>query len=232
MKIRITMTAPILLAGLAMQALAQPALPTIDELIERNVRALGGRAALERAGTLVFTGRCEASNPEESGPVEIAIRSPKVAFRLGKNAGLRMWFDGDQVWRSEGGAAAQKLPTRQFASVVAVFDEARVLHWKETFPAIEPVRITAVDGREAYLLEAQPGQPSTERIYLDRESARVIRAEVLPGLAFTFSDYRPVDGLQVPFHMQQTTPAGDVYKFEFDEVRRTGDNDDSRFRPQ
>jgi len=221
-----------LLLLVAAQAFAQTTLPAIDELIERNVRALGGREALERPGTLVFSGHCEASNPDESGPVEIAIRSPKVAFHLGKESGLRMWFDGGKVWRSEGGAPAQELPARQFSSVVAVFDEGRVLHWKEIFPAIRAVRVATLDGREAYVLETQPGEPATQRLYLDRESARVVRAEILPGLAFTFSGYRPSDGLEVPRRIQQSTPAGDTYTFNFDDVKRTLANDDARFRPQ
>jgi hypothetical protein len=220
-----------LVAGLSPALFAQPNLPTIDELIALNVRSLGGRAAVGRAGTLVFRGASQSTNPEEDGPVEIAVRSPKVAFRLGGD-GLRMWFDGESAWRAERGSTPQKLPGKQFVSVVAVFDQARVLHWKELYPEIKPVAVRSLDGRQVYVIETRPGQPGTERIFLERDSGRVVRVEVLPNLTFTLSDYRGVDGLQVPFRIQQTTPANITYNFSFDEVKRTLEADDPRFLPR
>jgi hypothetical protein len=61
-----------------------------------NIRALGGRQALTSAGTLILSGDCESSNPEESGPVEIAVRTPKVYYNLG-NGALQMGYSGESV---------------------------------------------------------------------------------------------------------------------------------------
>jgi len=67
---------------------------------------------------------------------------------------------------------------------------------------------------------------------IDRQSGLLARDEVMRGVAFTFSDYRAVDGVQVPFMIQQTAPNGLNYTYRFLDVRYEAVVDDSRFRPQ
>lgn len=58
-------------------------LPSLDQVTERHIKALGGHSALEQLGTVVLTGDCESTEKQESGPVEILIKTPKVTFDLG-----------------------------------------------------------------------------------------------------------------------------------------------------
>ncbi|MGD1210258.1 MAG: hypothetical protein ABR973_02725 [Candidatus Acidiferrales bacterium] len=204
---------------------------TIDQVIEQYVHALGGRTALEKHSTLVLSGNCEASAPEESGPIEILVRTPQVAFNLGKG-GLQMGFTGTAVWRHAANEGLQQQAGRQYAELVTVFDPARVLSWKEWYPEIAVTGIEKLDGREAYVVETHPGSAASERILIDRQSGLLARDEVMPGNAFTFSDYRAVDGVQIPFTIQQTARNGLSYTYRFADVKYQETMDDSRFQPR
>jgi hypothetical protein len=226
------------IAGMVLSTLLFPTapkaaddLPTVDQVIKQHVDALGGRTALEKHSTLVLSGNCEASVPDESGPVEILVRTPQVAFNLGKG-GLQQGFTGTTVWRHAANEALQQRSGRQYAELVTVFDPARVLSWKEWYPEIAVTGIEKVDGREAYVIETHPGTATSERILIDRQSGLLVRDEVMPGVVFTFSDYRAVDAIQIPFMIQQTAPSGLTYIFRFAEVKHREATDDSLFQPR
>jgi hypothetical protein len=171
------------------------------------------------------------SAPEESGPVEILVQTPRVAYNL-KGGGLRMGFDGESVWRATVSEGVQQRKGRQFAERVTVFDASRALLWKQWYPEIAVTGIQKIGDRDAYVLETHPGQPSAEKLFIDRQSGLLVRDELLPQLAFTFSDYREVDGVRTAFGVQQTTPAGITYTYRFSSIHRVAAANASRFQPK
>jgi hypothetical protein len=73
------------------------------------------------------------------------------------------------------------------------------------------LRRETIDGRAALVVETEPG---ATRFYIEEQSGRLLRADILPGLTFEMSDYREVDGWPIPFQVVQKTPRGDVYAFQ------------------
>ena len=125
-------------------------LPRIDQLL---AQARHGEAPPKMA----LRGRCEASNPEESGPFEIWISSPRVAINLGAG-NLRSGFDGKQLWRMQAGLPPAVMPTGPLVNAVAIFDPARRLHWKELYPNIAVVGREDVNGRPLLLWRPGPAR--------------------------------------------------------------------------
>lgn len=205
-------------------------LPSLDQVTERHIKALGGHSALEQLGTVILTGDCESTEKQESGPVEILIKTPKVTFDLGGGS-LRMGFNGEVVWRHAAAEGLQK-NTREHAEVVTVFDPMRVLRWKEWYPEMAIKGMGKAGDKETYVLETHPGKPGTERLFIDQQSGFLIRDEVMPNVVFTFSDYRAFDGIQMAFAIQQDTPAGVTYTYRFKEAKRLATVDESRFEPR
>jgi hypothetical protein len=177
-------------------------LPGVDQLI---ARAPHGQAP----PTIVLRGRCEASNPEETGAFEIWISSPRVALNL-SDGSVRTAFDGQQLWRRQAGLPPAMLPPGPLVNAVAIFDPARRLHWKELYPKIAVLRREPINERPALVVETEP---RATRFYIDDQSGHLLRADILPGLTFEMSDYREVDGWPIPFQVVQKTPRGDVYTF-------------------
>ncbi len=205
--------------------------PTLDQVIERHIKELGGHSALEQSGTLVLAGDCDSTERRENGPVEILIQTPKVSFDLGGGS-LRMGFNGEVVWRHAASEGLQQNAGRKYAEIVTVFDPARVLWWKEWYPEMAIKGTATVGDREAYVLATDPGNPASERLFIDRQSGLLIRDEVMPNVVFTFSDYRAIGGVQMAFTIRQDTPAGVTYAYHFKDVRRLMSVDESRLQPR
>lgn len=212
-------------------AVAQMKDPSVDAVIEQHVKALGSRAALRAPGMLILKGRLQSTAEEENGqPLEISIADPKVYVRVGDDS-LQLGFNGDVVWRHAQSEALQQHKGRQLAELVTVFNPARALSWKEWYPAMSLKQGEAVGDRKVYVLDM--GTPNRERLFIDQQSGLLLRDEVMPNVTFTFSDYRAVEGIQVPFKIEQTTASADLkYTYRIESAARVPKMDDTRFDPR
>ncbi len=226
-----TVTLGFLAAFLTSSLSAADSVPTLDQIAEQHRKALGGPAALERASALLLSGDCESTAPEESGSIQIVVSSPRVTFNL-RDGALRMGFSGQVGWRHVAGQDLQKHAGRQFVEIVTIFDPARVRWWKEWYPSIIVTGIEKVNGRDAYALSMNPSNTASEKLFIDRETGLVVRDEVLPGVVFTFDDYRPVNGLRVAFRIRQSTPASVTYTYTFKDVRALTEIEAAQFEPK
>lgn len=221
---------PLYLAGQTAPA-PNSSLPTLNQIMNQYVRAIGGEAALAGIGPLLLKGNCNSSHESESGPIEIVVKSPKVVYDL-NGGNLRMGYDGDSVWRKTSSQPLQQRKGRQFAELATVFDPSRTLWWKQWYPQIAVTGVRDIDGQHAYVLETVPGSPSTERLFIDRQSGLLIRDEVTPQFIFTLSDYRPVKGVMIAFTIEEKTPDGATYMYRFEDIKAAAAIDDSRFQPR
>ncbi len=225
------MSLGILVMLLASWSFGADPLPRLDQITELHQKALGGLGALERASALLLSGDCESTAQEESGPIQIVVSSPRVAFNL-KNGDLRMGFSGQAGWRHVVGQNLQQHAGRQFAEIVTVFDPARVRWWKEWYPNMTVTGIEKVDGRDAYALTMTPGSKTSEKLFIDCETGLVVRDEVMPGMVFTFEDYRPVNGLKIAFRIRQSTPNSVTYTYTFKDVKTVTGIEAAQFEPK
>lgn len=221
---------PLYLAGQTAPA-SNSSLPTLDQVMDQHLKAIGGRAALTDIGPLLLKGNCKSSHESESGPIEIMVKSPKVVYDL-NGGNLRMGYDGDSVWRKTSSEPLQQRKGRQFAELATVFDPSRTLWWKQWYPRMAVAGVRDIDGRNAFVLETVPGSPMTERLFIDRQSGLLIRDEVTPQFIFTFGDYRPVKGVMSTFTIEEKTPDGATYTYRFEDIKAAGAIDDSRFQPR
>ena len=227
-----TFTLGFLAAFLTYSVSAAESVPTLDQIAEQHRMAQGGPAALERASALLLSGDCESSAPEESGQIQIVVSSPRVAFSL-KDGALRMGFSGQAGWRHVAGQDVQQHAGRQCVEIVTVFDPARVrCWWKEWYPSMGVTSIERVNGHDAYALSMNPGNKASEKLFIDCETGLVVRDEILPGVVFTFDDYRPVNGLQVTFRIRQSTAASVTYTCTFKDVRALTGIAAAQFEPK
>lgn len=224
----------LLLAATLFRALSMKAaekVPSIDEIIAQYTKATGDQQALQKHWALDLRGQCESSVSDESGPIQVIVQGSKLLMRL-NDGDLLMGFDTDTFWRHPRGQDILKVPAASIAETVAIFDPSRVLHWKEKFPQIRVTGTQKIDDRDAYVIETKPGDPATERLFIDRQSGLLIREEILAKQElFTFADFHVVDGVRVPFTIHQATP-GPSYSYKFVEAKHVAKVDEATFQPQ
>lgn len=210
----------VLLLGWTQAASAQ----TADEIIEKYLTAVGGRAALGKLTSRSMIGTITLSTPggDVSGPVEILNQAPNKsrtlitldlsAFGAGQ-AIIDQRFDGTSGYvidslQGNRDITGDLLETMKNGAFPNPF-----LSYKELGATVELGGKEKIGERDAYLLIFKPKSGSTVRQYIDAASYLPIKVVVkldIPQIgeleqSTELLDYRDVDGFKVPFQVKSTS---------------------------
>jgi Photosynthetic reaction centre cytochrome C subunit. len=211
-------------------------LPTLEQVLDRYVEAVGGRQALERITSRVLKGsRIGADGvlvPEEvqakaPDKLLIIISYPNNVFRTGFN-GLQGWAKTNQEQREATGEMLAELKHE-----AEFYKETRM---KEQYSKMRVAGKANVGDREAYIIEATPNDGGNmQKLYFDTQTGLLVRkyaeSKIALGQAPTqidYEDYREVDGVKLPFMIRWSIP-GRVWGRKIDEVKQNVTLDDARF---
>lgn len=185
-------------------------LPTVSQVIERFLRAVGGRAAWLKVKTQYAAGTIEVPATGNKGTYEVFSTAPyKVLTILRFTTGeFRFGFDGKKSWtQAQQGQARYDPPEKQAASRRDL-DFYKYLNFKQHFPSAGVTGIEEVEGAKAYVVEAIPaGEKLPERLYFNISTGLLVRrntfSEDSAGRKTMdtqyYDDYRQVDGIKAAF---------------------------------
>jgi CubicO group peptidase (beta-lactamase class C family) len=198
---------------------------TVDELMAKAVVAAGGEAALRRHKTMRVVADVELLHQGVSGEALIVARAPsayaqEVTFKaLGKKIGsLHEFFDG-----AAGGAEGSFFPFNPKTG--KELDETRLasdfyapLNWKTLFQKAEVKKMAKVGDEDAYVVVFTPEKGSPVTQYISAKTFLPLRQDTLMTsdtislpVTETYSDYRSVDGVMIPFQrVQNSQTMGDT----------------------
>ena len=185
-------------------------LPTLDEMIDRYTKAIGGAAAIEKLVSRVARGNLITTN-RMTQPLTVALEVYQQApnKRLVITAGARGtsaegfngtlgWVNNDRGSRVTEGdeLAGQKRDAELF----------RFINLRRSYPRMVVLGREKVAGREAYVVGATASNNSREKLYFDAATGLLIRQfvtfrtamGVIPEVT-DFDDYRDAGGLKLPF---------------------------------
>jgi hypothetical protein len=209
-----------LVLGYAHAAVAQ----TADEIVEKHLAALGGRAALGKLTSRVITGTITVSTPagEFSGPIEVSSQVPNksrtlinldlTAVGVGKMT-IDQRFDGVTGYAIDTLQGNRDITGDQLEGMRNGYFPSPLLNYKENGITVELGGKEKVGDREAYLLtmKAKTGPPI--RQYIDATTFLVIRQVVTADIppvgaleqTIDFSDDRDVDGIKISHKLAATS---------------------------
>ena len=214
--------------------------PTPKELLDRYVKATGGKAALEKLKSRVMTGQIEVAALGVSGPFEIVAKAPnkqvsKIEFE--GFGSMQEGFDGKTAWAVAPFQGARVKEGSELARVQRTTWFPRELYLEKTYDRFEVKAAARIDGVDTWMVEATPKAGKPDRLYFDRTTGLLVREETTvdtPVGEMTFqidlSDYREVDGVKVPFSMKVPKPAELGFNIKFAGVKHNVEVDDARFR--
>ena len=211
-------------------------LPSANELIRKYIASLGGEAAIARVsdreekGTVNFAGR--------EIPVDIYDKAPgKRAMLIHlPNGDSTTAFDGDQGWTGTSGHPTREMPSSELEGAKIDADLQLPLHLAELFSDLHAGEAEDIDGRATFqLISENSGQPRI-RLYFDQQTGLLVRmvryADSPLGLNPTridYSDYRQVEGTQVPYRSTIARPSGQ-FTVQLSDVKQNVVIDDAKFR--
>jgi len=188
-----------------------PNAPSIDEVLDTYIRALGGADRLARITSFVATGTSKGYGPEgDERKFELFAKAP------GQRTTITHTLDGDSttvVDGSSGWTAAPHRPVPVLALTGQDLDGLK-LDADLAFPARLKDALTnwrvgpidTINGREVRVVQGTTAKGGLATLFFDKETgllARQVRYAASPvgrmPTQIDYSDYREVAGVQMPF---------------------------------
>jgi photosynthetic reaction center cytochrome c subunit len=188
--------------------------PTVDQIINKYITALGGAEKLAKVTSLVAKGTSQAY-AEDKYPVEIYAKAPnQFATVVTTESGLRTTtFDGTDGWVAT--LADDKpvplLPMIQGDLLGAKLDAELVFpaKIKQYLMDLHVTNESTIDDKDVEVLQGTLDGKTPVNLYFDPKTGLLVREvhynDTKVGLAATQTDYKdyrllPTAGIKVPFH--------------------------------
>src|SRR5215203_163842 len=232
-------------AAAAAQAPAEaPAapLPTVDEIIAKNLQAKGGAETWQAIKSVKMTGKMTAQGTEM--PLTVYAMRPnfnrqEITMPAGKAIQA---FDGTTAWVVNpmlGIDSAQPVPgpAAEVAKNAADFDGA-LLNYKSKGNTIELVGKERLGEKDTYHLKVTTKTGSVQHYFLDAQNGIELKmsADVDVGrgqkqkMDTEMSDYKPVNGILIPHTVTQTAGGRPVLRWTISTVEFNAVTDDAIFK--
>ena len=198
-------------------AQAEPATPTVAQVMNDFIAASGGKTAYTKITSTEIHGTFSMKAQKITASVVTKAKAPDKILVTQEIAGLGKFeqgYDGKTAWARD---PLHGLRTLEGNELEQMRTQARFnspLYWKELYAKSEMLGIRTVNGAKAYAIRLTPakGRPTTE--YFDVKTKLLVRVDQtvdqpegsIPTEAY-LSDYRVVDGVKEPFTVRQVTPS-------------------------
>lgn len=195
---------------------------TADDIVEKHVAAMGGRAALEKVTSRVMTGIISVSTPGGglSGSIEVYNKAPnksRTAVKIDASQFGLGQIVQDQRFNGTSGYAIDTLNGNreitgdQLEVARTNTFPSPLLKYKDAGSKLELLGREKAGDRDAYVLRLTPKTGPSARMLIDAETyllAKTIITVNVPQIGgdveqtVVVSDYRDVDGVKVPYQIQ------------------------------
>ena len=220
---------------------------TADEVIEKSITAMGGRAAMEKIKSRIMTGTLSIGTPagDITGTVEMygaapnkqrtVIKADLTQFGAGQLV-IDQRFDGATGYAMDTMQGNRDITGNQLDNMKANSFPHPFLNYKAMGATVKLGPNEKVGDRDTFVLTFEPTVGSPVKQYIDAQTylpARTVLTTDLPGMgkieqSAEASDFRPVDGVQVPFKLQLTNPQN-VISMTFTKVENNATIDEKMF---
>ncbi|MDQ3800693.1 MAG: serine hydrolase [Acidobacteriota bacterium] len=221
---------------------------SVDEVMSKAIAALGGEANWRKISSREMKYDLDFEHQGVKGTGTIYQKAPNLfasdatLIALGKPiATVFEYFDG-----REGGDVTSFSPANAFTGqrledVKVENDFYGLLSWKNGLKSAEAKGTEKIGDEEVYVVVIRPEKASeytyfiSTKTFLPVKMSRVIVSSTsnlkLP-MSQTFSDYRAVDGVMLPYKTVTTTPTmGDIVSY-VREIKHNVSIDDAKFKPK
>lgn len=211
--------APAAAAAGAPAGAPQPPAPPIDEVINKYVEALGGRAALEKLQSRAMSGTL-TNRAAQSMAFTLEEKGPKYLETIqSKPASATIGFDGAAGW-IQSGARVEDLVGFPLQRALCNATLTLPLRLTDKYPNLQAGRPTRLPGASAgspaidvNLLQGASSPYVNEQLYFNAASGLLVRRRVVTRAAdrgsmaeqFDYSDYKDVAGMKMPFTIKRTS---------------------------
>ena len=183
-------------------------LPTLDQILDKYVQAIGGKAAIEKLTSQIMKGSLVA--PGGSAPIEIYEKAPNkflIIINSPASGVSRNGFNGAAAWSQNSQRGVREMSGPEVENFKREYDLHKEIKLKELYPKMTVKGREKIGDREAYVVEAVTADGISEAMYFDVGTGLLVRRDVtLQGTTIQgyLEDYREKDGVKLPFTTRRT----------------------------
>jgi hypothetical protein len=199
------------LGGAGLFPVGAAALPSVDEVLAQHVKAAGGETALRRIKTRHLVGTA-TSDVFGVAHWELLGKAPDKRLTTTEITGfgtLLDGYDGKVAWSQNPMIGIKIRKGEEAARARREADFYQDLNLKRLYPGLKVVGAAKVGDADTWLLESHPSSESVDRFFFSQRSGRLLQHESeyrdQNGATRTrtrFADFRSVDGVLIPFHIE------------------------------
>ncbi len=213
-------------------------MPTVDQILDKYVQAIGGKAAVEKQTSLTAKGAFEIPAMGMSGNAEEYAKAPNKMLFIVDIAGhgvVQQGYNGAVAWSSEPAQGLREESGAELASTKIESEFHKETKIRQLFSKIEFKGKEKVGEKDAYVLLATPTGSSAQKLYFDIQSGLLIRTDVeqdtpqgkVPVEKY-LDDYKDVDGVKIPFTRRHVLPQM-TFVIKLTDVKHNVAIDDAKF---
>jgi len=206
--------------------------PTLDQILDKYIQAIGGKAAVEKLTSRIIKGSLVA--PGGSAPIEIYEKAPNkflVIINRPVSGVSQNGFNGAVAWSQNSQRGLREMSGPEVENFKREYDLHKEIRLKELYPRMTVKGREKIGDREAYVVEAVTADGVSEAMYFDAGTGLLVRRDVtLQGTTIQgyLEDYRELDGVKLPFTSRRTR-ADFSFTYKFDEVIHNVKIEDAKF---
>ena len=179
-------------------------LPTVDALLSRMIAAAGGESNLLRHQSVEIHAVKSYENQGVAADLTVLAQAParrtekEIWSAAGRQIGqLRIYFDGTQGGQETTFGQDSIFDKRENDEARRENDFRPLLNLKQLYSDVRLLGSANIAGQDTWVLQCSSGDKRV-RLFVSQRTALLVQREK-EGQSRTFSDYRLVDGVQIPF---------------------------------
>jgi len=220
---------------------------TVEQIFDRYTQALGGTDAIQKIQSRIIKGTVNYTGVGQQEVVSLGIswKAPDKFYEImySDNRVARRGFKGAEGWGVHWQTGSRQLNPAEMIEIKREAALYQPLLMRDLYDGMSSEGRMSIDGRETEVIAAVTKEGKTEKFYFDTATYLPIRLDLWDGgpeairrpgefylARYYLSDYKVVDGMQIPFTIRRVRPNSTaIYKYE--EVRQNVETDEKVFEP-
>ncbi|MBL8123772.1 MAG: hypothetical protein KIT61_02860 [Pyrinomonadaceae bacterium] len=195
-------------------------LPSAADVLEKYVKAIGGRDALQKFKTRYQAGTVELSPMGLKGTIESYARSDDRSLTKVSLAGIGDildGYDGKTAWTVNPIQGSRIKEGRELLQTKRNNIFARESSIDKIYKSVTVRGIEKVGEHDTYVIVASSDGLPDDILYFDKENGLMLRSDTISitpegeqAVKTFYDDYREVDGIKSAFKIKAITPAFEI----------------------
>ena len=213
-------------------------LPTVDEILAKYEKAVGGKAAFEKLTSRVSKGTFDLGEMGSPGTTEMYQKAPNKEVSITDIPGfgvVRSGSNGAVAWLDTPQTGVEEQTGDVAAAMKRGADFYQQIRLKVAYTKMAVKGKESFDGHDVYVIVATPAEGSPELLSFDAGSGLLVREQTqiqapqgTIDIDTRLGDYREVDGVKLPFEIHQVR-SDFSFTIKITEVKHNVPIDDAKF---